>query len=76
MKTWFLDKLIRWKIWRYECSVFYFRKMLSLVQMDLADMAKEARRLNLEDASSLIATATVLIQCAAKIILKHKKDLQ
>lgn len=71
MKTWFLDKLIRWKIWQYECSVFYFRKMLSLVQMDLADMAKEARRLNLEDAS------TVLIQCAAKIsILKSKKDLQ
>lgn len=71
MKTWFLDKLIRWEIWRYECSVFYFRKMLSIVQMDLADMAKEARRLNLEDAS------TVLIQCAAKIsILKSKKDLQ
>ena len=71
MKTWFLNKLIRWKIWRYECSVFFFRKMLSLVQMDLADMAKEARRLNLEDAN------TVLIQCATKIsILKSKKNLQ
>lgn len=71
MKTWVIEKFIRWKIWRYECDLFFFRKMLGIVQADLADLAKEARRLKLEETNFL------LLQTVAKIsILKHKKDLQ
>jgi hypothetical protein len=45
--------------------------MLGIVQADLADLAKEARRLKLEETNFL------LLQTAAEIsILKHKKDLQ
>lgn len=71
MKTWVIEKFIRWKIWRYECDISIFRKHLFLISSDLEDLASVAYKLGLLETHLFLKSASAKI-----LIIKHKKDLQ
>lgn len=71
MKTWVLNLIVRWKIWRYECDIFILRKHLSLISSDLEDIASVAYKLGLLETHLFLKSASAKI-----LIIKHKKDLQ
>ena len=53
MKLWLMDWIVRWKVWRYECDIYFLKKRLLWAKLDLYEISKEAERLGQIDCALL-----------------------